>query len=266
MEEKLIRKVTLIGNGAHVFVPKEWSGEQIALIRPEKKSLKERIISLIEPHLDSIAGVYLYGSHARAENIPGSDIDLLIITTRNLKIKADNFEIICLQREEIKKAIKIAPVLIYSILSEATPLINSALLEELREQYKPKTGDFTEYFDECRRIIKINEEFIKEEKGRYMPGEAVVYSLILRLRGIFIIKSILSRERYSHKQFKSWIKSHLPKIDFDSVYGAYRSSKNEEPIRQRIKTEDLKMLLEFLRKEVSEFKNGKKGKKARERN
>ena len=118
-EEQIVRMVKLFGNGAHVFVPKDWTGEEIVLIKPRKKSLKERIISSLDPYLDSIIGVYLYGSYARSEEKKDSDIDLFVIIDKKIKIKAEGFEIICLEQKEIEKAIKLEPLLMYSIFSEA---------------------------------------------------------------------------------------------------------------------------------------------------
>ena len=46
-EEKIIREVSIVGNGAHVFVPKEWIGERIILIKTPKQTLKRRIFSAL---------------------------------------------------------------------------------------------------------------------------------------------------------------------------------------------------------------------------
>ena len=55
-EEQIIRIAKNFGNGAHIFVPKGWVGEQIILVKPQKKDIKERIISALNQHLDSIKG------------------------------------------------------------------------------------------------------------------------------------------------------------------------------------------------------------------
>ena len=261
-EEQLIRMVKLFGNGAHVFVPKEWAGEQVVLVKPEKKNVKELIFSALGSYLESIIGVYLYGSYARAEEKQNSDIDIFVISDKRLKIKVRGFEIHCLEQKEIEKAIRLEPVLMYSFLSEAKPLINSQLLEELKVRYKPHLRYFMEFLRDCRRIIRVQEDFLRSETGMYVLGAAVVYSLVLRLRGIFIIRSLLDGIPYTHVQFKVWIERELPEIDFDSMYESYRSSKNEEKIKQKIKVCDVQRLLEFLRQEVSFLEHGQKRKKA----
>ena len=249
--ERMIRIVKLFGNGAHVFVPRGWVGEQILIERPEKKNLKEKILYALSDYLEFIVGVYLYGSHARGEQTPDSDIDLLVLTDKKLKIKVQGFEIISLPKEEVERAVKLTPLLIHSILSEGKSIINSKLFEYLKIKHKPKLSDFKEFLAETKRIIKINEEFIIDEKSKYLDSEAVVYSLVLRLRGLFIIKSILNKNKYSHKIFKSWIKSNLPEIDFKSIYEAYNLSKNDKKIKQKIKLSDVKLLIKFLKSEVN---------------
>ncbi len=252
-EEQIMRIAKAFGNGAHIFVPKEWAGEQIVLIKPQRKSVRERIISVIDPYLDSVVGVYLYGSYARGEQIYDSDIDLFIIAERKIKINIEGMHIICLEQKELEKAIKLEPLLMYSVLSEAKPIINSKLIEDLKKNYKPKIEDFEEFLKDCRRIIKINEEFLEAEKDLYLKGEAVIYSIVLRLRGVFILKSLLKGEKYTHKSLKSWIKGNVPEIDFKSIYEAYRDSKSDKKLKQKIKVNDIKSLLKFLEKEVGKL-------------
>lgn len=36
-QEQLIRKVSRIGNGAHIFAPKDWINEKVIIVRVEKK-------------------------------------------------------------------------------------------------------------------------------------------------------------------------------------------------------------------------------------
>lgn len=255
-EQQIVRIAKNFGNGAHIFVPKEWVGEQIIIIKPQKKALKERIISAFSNNLDSIIGIYLFGSYARGEQTENSDIDLFIIADKKIELNEKDFELTCLEQKEIEKAIKLEPILLYSILSEAKPIINSMLLEELKSKHKPSQKDFSDFFRDSKRMIKVNEDFLKSEKKEFISSEAVIYSLVLRMRGVFIIKSLLKGDKYSLKLFKSWIKSKIPEINFNLIYEAYRDSKSEKKITQKIKTSDIKLLLNLLNKEVSMLNNG----------
>ena len=257
-EEQLIKIAKEFGNGAHIFVPKEWAGEQVIVIKKPKKSIKERIIEILEPYFEDIIGAYLYGSYAREEQKEDSDIDLFIVTNKKMKIKEKGFEINCIEEKSIGKAFKIEPLIMYSIISEAKVIINSKFLEELKNKYKPKLSDFKEYFDSCKRLIEINKTALQNKnKEEYISGEAVPYSLVLRLRGIFIIRCLLQGKKYSHKEFINWIRKKLPEVDFISVYNVYRDSKNEIKTKQKIKTRDLSLLLELLKNKVDKLKNGK---------
>ena len=55
------------GNSAGILVPREWLGEKVIVSRVPKKKIKEQILEIIEPYLEHILGVYLFGSRARGE-------------------------------------------------------------------------------------------------------------------------------------------------------------------------------------------------------
>lgn len=251
MQEQLIRKVSQIGNGAHIFVPKEWMNEDILIVRTIKQNIEEKILEILNLHLEDISAIFLYGSYARNEQTANSDIDILVISDKKFKIeKKDNFEIIILEEDKIKDAIKINPVLIYSILNEARPIINSSLLEKLKEKYQPKTEDFKEMIRDTKRLIKINGEFLDLEEKKYTESNAEAYSLILRLRGIFIINMLLSKKEYNKKLFDKWIKRNVQLEDYNTIYTAYLSAKRETKEKSKILVSDLTNLLGFLNKET----------------
>ncbi len=248
--EKLIRRVTSIGNGAHVFTPRNWLGSEVILVRTTQKPLKERIMSLLDLYLENIEGVYLYGSHARGEAEEGSDIDLLIISNKKIKIKSQGCEIVCLQKNEISKAIKISPILIYSALAEAKPIINSALLHELKNKYKPKRSDFYEYINETKNISEINNELIIRNEN--LAG--VLYSLILRLKGVFIIKSLLAGKEYSNKKFKLWLTKSINSVNINKLIEGYNNIKRDVKRKFVVKAEDLSQLINLLKSEINNLR------------
>jgi len=204
-QEQIIRKVTSIGNGAHIFAPKEWIEDKVVVIRIPKQPINEQILNTLNPYLEFIEGVFLYGSYSRNEENSESDIDVLVITNKKISIKRENYEIISLQKKDIEKAINISPILIYSALAEAKPIINSGLLDELKKRYRIKDKEIKKYLKETKKIIKINQKY---------PS---LYSLVLRLRGLYIVKQLLSGEKYSKKKFESSILKNLPEINTKKI-------------------------------------------------
>ena len=258
MQEQLIRKVTPVGNGAHIFVPKEWIDENILLVRTIKQNIEEKILDILNPYLENISAIFLYGSYARNEQTSNSDIDILIIADKKFKIEnSKNFEIIVLE-DKIEEAIKINPILIYSALDEARPIINSQLLKELKRKYKPKLKDFKEIIRDTKRLIHINREFLNLEKEEYTDNDAVAYSLILRLRGIYLINRLLSKKEYSKKEFGSWIKKNVKLKDYNSIHDAYLSVKKEVKGKSKILITDLTNLLDFLDKQILNLEKDKR--------
>ena len=167
-------------------------------------------------------------------------IDVLVISNKNFKVREKGFEIIVLKEDEIKDAIKIASVLVYSALMEAKPIINLELLINLRKKHIPLAGDFKEYIKETKEIIKINEEFLSP------------YSIILRLRGIYIIENLLTVKKYSYRDFKNWVlKDIKDKLDFNSIYEAYLKIKKD--LKADVKEKNLRFLLSILRKKTQEL-------------
>ena len=240
--EQIIRKVSAVGNGAHVFAPREWLGNDVIIVRKPQKSIEEKILDLIFPYLKDIRGVYLYGSYARGEGREDSDIDLLLISNTKLKIKKEGYEIIALKEEDIPKAIKISPLLIYSAFAEAKAIINLDLLEKVRDKYMPKLADFKEYISETKKIITINEELLDP------------YSIMLRLRGVYIFDLLIKEENYSNKKFISWLAKELPAVHVRRVYDNYRAKKLTGK-NTSISDDDLRGVLELLRKKTNELSN-----------
>ena len=120
IKEQLVKRVVRSGNGGAVWVPKDWLGQEVIVILPQKPKLelKERIIHLLEPYLKDIIAVFIYGSYARHEETKESDIDVVVITEKPLKIniKEPKLEINVFELDKFKKAIEKHPVMYYQIV------------------------------------------------------------------------------------------------------------------------------------------------------
>ena len=251
-QEQLVRKVSNFGNGAHVFIPKEWMNEEVLVVRLEKKTIKQQILEILSPNLEKVIGVFLYGSQARGENNENSDVDLFVIAKERFKIeKKIGYDILILTEEEIEKAIRINPILMYSIFREAEPIINSSYHKKL-EKYKVESKNFKRFLEQTKESIKSSEELLELDKktGKF-ASNSVVYSLILRLRGIFIVNALLEKKRYYNLNFRKFILS--KNIDFDKVYLAYQAVRANKKIKETVLIAQVELLMDLLKNELDEL-------------
>ncbi|MEK6835291.1 MAG: DUF2080 family transposase-associated protein [Nanoarchaeota archaeon] len=263
VKEQIRKKVARSGNGGAVWVPKDWLGEEIIVTRIEtpKLSLEEEIINILLPYLKDISGIFLYGSYARKEEIKDSDIDVLVIAKNAYKIKNNKkFDINFIEIKKIREAVQKDPF-IYAIINEAKPIINSYLLDELKGN-KKNFKDFIKWFKETTNdSIKIAKEFIDldEMESNYLTSYNVIYSVILRLRGIFLIKSVLNNDKFSNSFFKKFIIKLIPEFEFKKTYKIYKDLRDNKKIANvKIGIGIVKKLLEILEMEVKSLNDKQK--------
>ncbi len=258
VKEQLRKTVVRSGNGGAVWVPKDWLGEEVVVILPEKPRLgvQERIIHALEPHLKDIVAVGIYGSHARHEQTKSSDIDVLVITKDKLELKKQGLDIMSITAEQLKMAVIKHPALYYQIVQEAKPLINSSALDEFKSIPIRKEA-FKAYLKETEEHLQSDRELLELDKldGRYLQSYSVLYSALLRLRGLFIITCFLEKGNFTNKKFKEWvINNGLDAEEFDKVYDAYKLVRDSKPISVRIEITTAENVLRILEKTLHQLK------------
>lgn len=252
VKEQLMKRVVRSGNGGAVWVPKTWLGQEVIVILPEKPPLnmKEEILFLLEPYLENILSVSLYGSYARNEATEDSDIDVLVITKdKQFKVLTPNrkIEFLVIPFDKLKEAIEKYPAWYYQMIQEAKPIINASLLEELKAQPVHKKG-FLHYIKETKEHIQSNKELIELDAldGTYLRSYSVLYSLLLRARAVFIIQCIMTHDSFSNKKFKKWmIEQGMGIKEFELCYFVYRT------IRDNKKVPHLKIHISTVEKIIS---------------
>jgi len=235
-------------------LPKEWLGNQAKVILIDRTlEIKKEVLSILEPYLEDILGIYLVGSYARGEEKKNSDIDVVVISKNTSKnIKSGKYDLSIAKLENIRKTIERNPILILPRLKEAKVILNKYLLEEL-VGIKLKKDSFKEFIEDSKRIIKINREFIKLDKEQgfeYLDSISIIYSIILRLRGVFIINTLLKGKKYIKKEFIGWMKKEVGKREVMLAYNLYESIRDRKKIHEKIRINTVEELLNLLQKEI----------------
>jgi len=257
VKEQLRKRVARSGNSGAVWVPKDWLGEEIIVTRLEtpKLSLEEDILNILLPYLKDISGIFIYGSYARKEETKDSDVDVLVIARNKFKIKHEKFDIDVIEAKKLRDAVK-NDIFTYFVINEAKPVFNSLLLEELKE-IKFESNSFVMWFaDSTEDSIKSVRELIDLDKldGNNIISYSAIYSLILRLRGIFLINCVLKHKNFSNSSFKKWITMYLPEYEFRRMYDTYRNIRDNKKIRDvKIEIVHAENLLHLLDKEVKKL-------------
>ena len=93
VHEEIVKRVVPFGNGSIVFTPKKWIGQTVRVIlEQEPINIKEDVLKTLQPFLEQVEGIYLFGSFARNEQEIDSDIDVLVIASKkSRKVCATTF-------------------------------------------------------------------------------------------------------------------------------------------------------------------------------
>ena len=129
--DEIVKKVVPFGNGSIVYTPKKWVGQTVRIIlEGEPLNIKESVMEQLNPFLERIKGVFLFGSFARNEQTKESDIDVLVIADKRFKLeKKGKFEFIVFDEGTLKKELKgNDPFYTYFMLQEAKPILNEEFL------------------------------------------------------------------------------------------------------------------------------------------
>ena len=251
IESKLVQK---FGNGGHIVLPKEYVGKRIKFVAEPKNfdDIKPEILQILNPYLDNIIGIYLYGSYSRNEQTISSDVDVLVVTNTKLKIiyKANDYSIISITLKELEETLNKNPILVLPIIKDAKTIINPDLLEKYKEFEFTKNN--TKYFiDSSMQILELN------KKGAELGFElgSLVYSLILRIRGLLIIKLMIEDKSYSKACLLNFLeKNYLSKDKSAELYEIYSKERSNLKIRESkiINKEDVKKLIVTMEKLLRE--------------
>ncbi|HLC58014.1 MAG TPA: DUF2080 family transposase-associated protein [Candidatus Nanoarchaeia archaeon] len=246
--QKLVQK---FGNSAHIILPREMIGKKVRLLLATRtfNDIKEEVLKFLNPHLHEIIALYLYGSYSRQEPSKASDIDILVIAEKPIKINHQEYTFACITLNQLKEAAEKTPVLILPIIREAITIINPEPLSQYKSLNLTKAN--TQYFiKDCKAILAT------QKKGTELAigTGSLVYSLILRLRSLYIIKT-WSQKQYTKSGFLNFLEKTFNKNEVDELYQIYSSERAGLQIKTSniIKKEHLQKLLIIMEKLIREL-------------
>jgi len=254
--ENIIKKTREVGTSAGVLLPRKWLNKQVVvtLLSPSFKEITKDVFAiLLEKELnEEIKGIYLTGSYSRKDYDSNSDIDILVITNKiNKLINQGCYDILLISEENFSK--NLPNSLNYlSMLKEMKVIINKGLIEKYSEKYfknpKKYKPNLRKFLNEIGRVLKINKESVRicEETKRNIP-DGIIYSIVLRLRELYLIKCLLSNKSYSRNDFV--------KITGDKIYSAYTRTKRNEKELSNVSPDEIKSLLDLSEKWLKDLKS-----------
>lgn len=247
--ETIIKQTREVGTSAGVLLPRKWLNKQVVvtLFNPSKEKILQDIITcLFEQNLnEDIKGIYLFGSYSRGDFDFNSDIDILIMTKKTNKlISYNNYEILLVSESSFSK--NLPNNLNYlSLLKEIKVIFN----KELIEKYRTKKHKFNikKYLPEIEKIIRINKDTVKtcQENNMNIP-DGIAYSIVLRLRELYLIKCLVSGKNYYKKDFLKLLE--------DRIYSAYLRIKRNEKELNTLSPNELINILELSEKWLKELR------------
>ncbi len=242
IDSKVVQK---FGNSGHIVLSKEYVGKRVRFtIEPKAfEDIKSGVLGILNPYLENILGIYLYGSYARGEQTISSDADILVIANTKLKVigKIGDYSIVSATIAELEKTLEKNAVLILPIIKEAKTIINPDLLKKY-EDCKFTNNNTKWFIGSSTHVLELN------EKGIDLNFDigSLVYSLMLRVRGLLMIKLMLNGKLYSKALLFSYLKGYQFSQDkIEELYKVY--SKESGGIRiiksEVITKEDISKLL-----------------------
>jgi len=256
-QEQIVKPVMRSGGSGSVYVPKDWIGQKV-IVRP--LNISDNILHLVSPYMNNVMGIFLYGSYARGEESPESDIDVLIITDTGIEsIPSNGFDIEAVGYERIKKLVSEDPVGYFSIVHEAVPIMNKRLLNELK-RIKPKKKSLNVYYGSTKSALKIVRGLLDMEGVSSEDLPPCIYSLLLRLRGLYLVRCNSQRKKYLNAEFENFVvRRGFPPEKYRGVYAIYRAVRDKKRIpKYYVSKKDVELLYEIVINELK-WQRGRRG-------
>ncbi len=253
IEEAIEKRVVSFGNGSIVYTPKKWIGKTVTVILERKPvDVREEILKTLKEKLPEIQGIFLFGSFARNEQTEGSDIDVLAISDTLKLEKIGKLDFLCMPKNRlIEELEKDGTLFLWQIVQEAKPIFNEQLLRYFKSvKIKP---EFSRFFDSTLGSFKKIKYFLDADKKnieKYFSSAASIYSLVLRLKTIFLLQLYLKKQPFSNAKFEEFIEKHSFSAEKTKKFlDVYRAERDNTKTKENVLLEDAEKLFEAAKEE-----------------
>ena len=249
-----IKKTVRAGNSSAVVLPRAWLNKEVRveLIKKTPEMILFDVLGVIKEHINlkEVIGIYLTGSYARGEEDEESDIDILVITENSDKemINEGIYNILIVSVGLLNQKLKKDLFPIGQMIKEAKPLLNSNYLDSI--EIKVTKDNVKWYLDSTKDKLKIIEHIIEKKDNKTKVNDKIIYTLILRIRTLYIIEKLIKNENYSKRDF---IRIIMKIANEERIYERYLAVKNNGKEKNEISIEETKKLYEYLKNELDKI-------------
>jgi len=223
----------------------------------EPLDINKDIFEILKDKLVEVKGIYLTGSYARGDNDKDSDVDVLVITESSKgNIKKGRYDLLLIPYENLEDALRVSLFPILPMIKEAVPILNQDLIlpyknvEIDKGLIQKKVKNIKEALSANQEIIELNKEAEQEK-----IGDGVAYSLVLRLRELYMLDCLIAKKRWCKKGLIDLVK----KVSGSAIaYERYLKFKNNNKDEDKLPIVEAERLLEYLKKVIKEWDKIKK--------
>jgi len=254
MRNEIIKQAFKLGNSAGVLLPVEWKNKKVS-VKLVEKSISQEIIEILDEKdlLKNTIGIFLAGSYARGEETELSDIDILVVTENiNKQIKIGKYEILFISKDKLDKSF-LKNLYLASLINEAKAILNNDFLNYYK--HKVKNIFIKKQLKDIKSITNINKKFIElDEDFKENISDGTLYSLVLRLRELYLIECLKYEKNPSNKEFINLIK----KITSEECHNAYLRVKNDLKLKKIIHPNEARAIISEIKRRIYNLEHGKK--------
>ncbi|MFH0956770.1 MAG: DUF2080 family transposase-associated protein, partial [Candidatus Aenigmatarchaeota archaeon] len=147
-QKTLTKAVKKYGNSGGVYLPASWIGGEVEirlLRRPQNPEAD--IMPALSGSMQHVVSVLLYGSHARGEQVEGSDVDVLVVTDGLPKgglklsedLKGSRYDVTVMERKQVEKALQ-NDALFRKSLEGSRAIFNASFLDGMKDRGSSDAG------------------------------------------------------------------------------------------------------------------------------